>query len=201
MHKILGLMAVVILVTACGEFSYKRGATVTQLENTRQSCQAKGSADAVKKCMEDKGWTIQQLDSFEIFTVNEPDSDEQKEVVAAENSSELSAENAQQSEATQAVVAHKQQKIESSTKSSVKPDSKTSIKSKTKVASSNPLDTYVVSSWWKSGVRPDAFQVDSNMCVEKLGEAHKPIGKTQTVTVGFISCMNEKGWKALKKLR
>jgi len=198
MHKILGLMAVVILVTACGEFSYKRGATVTQLENTRQSCQAKGSADAVKKCMEDKGWTIQQLDSFEIFTENEPDGEEQNEMVAAENTRDLTIENAQKNGTTETVVADKQQ---SATHASVKPNSKTSIKSKTKVAPSNPLDTYVVSSWWKSGVRPDAFQVDSNRCVEKLGESHKPIGKTQTVTVGFISCMNEKGWKALKKLR
>ena len=186
-------MATVILITACGEFSYKRGATVTQLENTRQSCQVKGSAYAVKKCMEDKGWTIQQLDSFEIFTENEPDSEEQKEVVAAENSSESATENVQQTGVTQANDADKPQ-------TDTKPSAKISAKPKTKTAPSNPFDTYVVSSWWKSGVRPDAFQVDSNMCVEKLGEAHKPIGKTQTVTVGFISCMNAKGWKALKKL-
>ncbi len=193
MHKILGLIATVILITACGEFSYKRGANVAQLENTRQSCQAKGSDEAIKKCMEDKGWTIQKLDSFEIFTENEPKSDEQSEVVAAENASDLTIENGQKTGATETVVADKQQ---TASKSSVK----LSAKPKTKVAPTNPLDTFVVSSWWKSGVRPDAFQVDSNMCVEKLGEAHKPIGKTQTVTVGFISCMNGKGWKALKKL-
>lgn len=185
----LWLMAITIVLTACGEFSYKRGANVAQLENTRQSCQAKGSAEAIEKCMEDNGWTIQQLDSFEIFTEAEPKIDEQNEVVAAENTSELTIENAQKIGAPQAVVVDKQQ---TSTKTNAKP--------KTKVAPSNPLDTYVVSSWWKSGVKPDAFQVDSDSCVEKLGEAHKPIGKTQTVTVGFISCMNEKGWKALKKL-
>ena len=197
MHKILGLIAIATVITACGEFSYKRGANVAQLENTRQSCQAKGNDEAVKKCMEDSGWMIKKLDSFEIFTEAEPENEEQSEVVAAENASELTTENVQKSGVTQAVVADKQQtNIESSTK----PNAKPSAKPKTKVAPSNPLDTFVVSSWWKSGVRPDAFQVDSNMCVEKLGEAHKPIGKTQTVTVGFISCMNEKGWKALKKL-
>ena len=190
MHKMLGLIAIATLVTACGEFSYKRGANVAQLENTRQSCQAKVNAEAVEKCMKDNGWTIQKLDSFEIFTEAEPKSDEQSEVETAENTSDLTTENAQKTGVTETVVADKQQ---TATNPSAKP--------KTKVASSNPLDTYVVSSWWKSGVRPDAFQVDSNMCVEKLGEAHKPIGKTQTVTVGFISCMNEKGWKALKKLR
>lgn len=193
MHKILGLMATVILITACGEFSYKRGANVAQLENTRQSCQAKGNADAIKKCMEDNGWTIQKLDSFEIFTENEPKSDEQSEVVAAENTTDLTIENVQKNGTTETVVADKQQ-------TAPKPSVKSSAKPKTKVAPTNPLDTYVVSSWWKSGVRPDAFQIDSNMCVEKLGEAHKPIGKTQTVTVGFISCMSGKGWKALKKL-
>lgn len=189
MHKMLGLIAIATMLTACGEFSYKRGANVAQLETTRQSCQAKGSEIAVKKCMEDNGWTIQQLDSFEIFTEAEPKSDAQNEITAAENTSELTTENAQKTDAPQAVVADKPQ---STTKPSAKP--------KTQVAPTNPLDTYIVSSWWKSGVRPDAFQVDSNSCVAKLGEAHKPIGKTQTVTVGFISCMNEKGWKALKKL-
>jgi len=198
MHKILGLIAITTVITACGEFSYKRGANVAQLENTRQSCQAKGSAEAVKKCMEDNGWTIKELDSFEIFTEAEPESDEQSEVVATENASELTTENAQKTGAAETVVADKQQ---TNVESNAKPTTKPSVKPKRKVAPSNPLDTFVVSSWWKSGVRPDAFQVDSNMCVEKLGEAHKPIGKTQTVTVGFISCMNEKGWKALKKLR
>lgn len=189
MHKILGLIAATILVTACGEFSYKRGASVAQLENTRQSCQAKSTDIAIEKCMEDNGWTIQQLDSFEIFTEAEPKNDEQSEVVAAENTSELSTENAQKTSDSQAVVADKPQR------SNITNTSKT----KTKTTPSNLLDTYVVSSWWKTGVKPDAFKMDSNMCVEKLGEAHKPEGKTQTVTVGFITCINEKGWKALKK--
>lgn len=188
MKKMLWLMAITIVLTACGEFSYKRGASVAQLENTRQSCQAKNTDIAIEKCMENNGWTIQKLDSFEIFTEAEPKVDEQSELQAADNTSDLSIENAQKTGDSQAVVANKPKRPNNTNTS------------KTKTASSNPLDTHVVSSWWKTGVKPDAFKTDSDMCVEKLGEAHKPEGKTQTVTVGFITCMNEKGWKALKKI-
>jgi hypothetical protein len=188
-RRMLWLTTITIVLTACGEFSYKRGASAAQLENTRQSCQAKSTEIAIEKCMEDSGWTIKKLDSFEIFTEAEPKSDEPSELQATENRNDLNTQNAQKTGDAQAVVADKQQTLSNAN----------ATKSKTKVTSSNPLDTHVVSSWWKMGVKPDAFKSDSNMCVEKLGEAHKPEGKTQTVTVGFITCMNEKGWKALKK--
>ncbi|WP_047540455.1 hypothetical protein [Methylotenera versatilis] len=189
-RKNVWLMAITIALTACGEFSYKRGANVAQLENTRQTCQAKSSDVAIEKCMEDSGWTIQKLDSFEIFTETSVEDESQNDVQATEVASNLDSENTEKSSASQVVVADKPQQSNNTNTS----------KAKTKAAPSNPLDTHVVSSWWKTGVKPDAFKTDSNMCVEKLGEIHKPEGKTQTVTVGFITCMNEKGWKALKKL-
>lgn len=191
--KILGLMAITVVLNACGEFSYKRGANVAQLEKSRQACQTKGSEDAVEKCMKDNGWTIQKLDSFEIFSEAELKMDEKNEVLATENSSETSIENAQKMTTSQPNVADKPQTV-------LKTKAKPSTNSTSSTALGNPLQTHVVSSWWKIGAKPDAFKSDSNMCVEKLGEAHKPVGQTQTVTVGFISCMNGKGWKALKKL-
>ena len=156
MRNFVLIMAIAMGLSACGEFSYKRGASVAQLENTRQACQAKYTEADIEKCMEASGWTIQKLDSFEILTDTSANADK--------------------------------------TATSVKP-----IKASKKIATSNPLDTYVVPSWWKTGVKPDSFKTDSNACVEKLGEAHKPDSKTQTVTFGFIGCMAEKGWKAFKK--
>lgn len=187
-QKNIVLLMITMLITACGELSYKRGANVAQLENTRQACQAKGNSDAVEKCMEDNGWAIQKLDSFEIFTESELKTDNQNEAQITEANSDLSNEKAEKTSASQMPVADKPQT-----------SAKTNAQPKVKAKTSNPLDTYVVSSWWKTGVKPDAFKTDSNMCVDQLGEAHKPVGKTQTVTVGFINCMNTKGWKALKK--
>ncbi len=178
------LIAIAITVCACGEFSYKRGASVAQLENARQTCQSKTTDTDVEKCMEDNGWIIQKLDSFEILTDSSTKTDEtaadEKELLDSDKSAVYDEKTTTQEKPK--------------TTENVK-----SIKPAKKSVVSNPLDTFVVPSWWKTGVKPDAFKTDGNACVEKLGEAHKPDGKTQTVTFAFIGCMGEKGWKAFKK--
>ena len=184
MRNFVLIIAIAIGLNACGEFSYKRGANVAQLEQTRQSCQAKHTDADIEKCMEANGWMIQKLDSFEILTVTSANADEQyteqiknieheKSMVSGENTT--TPDNAKNAETTKPV----------------KPAKKKAV--------SNPLEHFVVPSWWKTGVKPDSFKTDSNACVDKLGEAHKPDGKTQTVTFAFIGCMAEKGWKAFKK--
>ena len=177
-------MAIALGLNACGELSYKRGASVAQLESTRQACQAKHTDSDIEKCMEANGWTIQKLDSFEIMTETSANTDEEK------------AEKIQNTEHEKSMVSGENTTTPDNpnAKDITKP-----IKPAKKKATSNPLDTFVVPSWWKTGVKPDSFKTDSNACVEKLGEAHKPDGKTQTVTYAFIGCMAEKGWKAFKK--
>ena len=177
-------MAITTVLNACGELSYKRGASVTQLENTRQACQAKHTDVDIEKCMEDNGWTIQKLDSFEIMTETSVSTEEQ------------SAEQIESANSEKKLVSGENTTITDKPKNS---DTSKSIKQAKKKVVSNPLDTFIVPSWWKTGVKPDSFKADSNACVEKLGEAHKPEGKTQTVTYAFIGCMFEKGWKAFKK--
>jgi hypothetical protein len=182
MRNFVLTMAIAISICACGEFSYKRGASVAQLEKTRQTCQAKYTDDDIEKCLEANGWTIQKLDSFEIVTET------------SENAEEQVVEQANPSDTNKNVVSDEKTTNPDKTATAVKP-----IKPSKKIITSNPLDTFVVPSWWKTGVKPDSFKTDSNACVEKLGEAHKPEGKTQTVTYAFIGCMAEKGWKAFKK--
>jgi hypothetical protein len=184
MRIFISTMAIAICLNACGEFSYKRGASVAQLENTRQACKAKHTDDDIEKCMEDNGWTIQKLDSFEIVTETSANTEEQ------------SVEQANPSDTNKNIVSD--EKTTSTDKAKVAGNTK-SIKPAKKLATSNPLDTFIVPSWWKTGVKPESFKTDSNACVEKLGEAHKPESKTQTVTYAFIGCMAEKGWKAFKK--
>ena len=184
MRIFISTMAIAICISACGEFSYKRGASVAQLEKTRQTCQAKHIDNDIEKCMEANGWTVQKLDSFEIVTEISANNDEEK------------------AEQTQNTEHEKSMASGENTTTSDKPKTNEitkPIKPAKKKATSNPLDTFVVPSWWKTGVKPGSFKTDSNACVEKLGEAHKPEGKTQTVTFAFIGCMAEKGWRAFKK--
>ena len=78
MRNFVLVMAISLGLNACGEFSYKRGANVAQLEKTRQTCQAKHIDNDIEKCMEANGWTVQKLDSFEIMTETSANTDEEK---------------------------------------------------------------------------------------------------------------------------
>lgn len=173
-------IALIVLVTlsicACGELSYKRGAPVGQYENTRKACQEKSPIRDIQQCMQENGWSVQQLDSLEIMT-------------------DFNTEPAQK-KMDPSTTLDKEAAIQSNQKNSEFVTQSTSIK---KAVTSNPLDKFVVPSWWKTGVNSDSFRVDSEACVEKLGVDHQPEYKTQTVTYAFISCMIEKGWVAFKK--
>ena|SRR5450830_791223 len=61
-------------MNGCGEFAYKQGASARDLENTKKSCLAKSTNQAiVDKCVEDNGWFVQSLgaaDPMEIFKIS-----------------------------------------------------------------------------------------------------------------------------------
>ena len=61
-------------------------------------------------------------------------------------------------------------------------------------------DTFKVSSWWKAGGGADSLKSDTEECVARLGETHRPVQtqQTQTATRGLLLCMKEKGWSALR---
>ena len=77
-------------------------------------------------------------------------------------------------------------------------ESKAESKIESKPASENPLDTYIINSWWKIGAGRDALDSNIDECVAKLGEAHKPDLKKHQFTRGMILCMREKGWRDLQ---
>jgi hypothetical protein len=60
------------------------------------------------------------------------------------------------------------------------------------------LDTFKVSSWWKTGSGAESLKTDTEACVVKLGAAHRPDNQTQTATRGLLLCMREKGWSGLR---
>lgn len=175
----------VSLLSGCGELSYKRGASPNELEKTKQTCQTNSNYKVIEKCLEDNGWTLQKLGAFDAF-----------EEIITKNDSQTSKET------THITDSKLNENIEKVTTANVptQPSNKYTIKTSAKITPFNPLDTYIVNSWWKTGAKADGFKVDSSFCEAKLGEAHKLDPKNQTATTGFIVCMREKGWKAIKKL-
>ncbi len=192
MNKYLGMGLIAVLTSGCGELSYKRGASANDLEIAKQSCQSAGNEKAVSKCLEDQGWVVQNLGDMDLFAVASASSDSrspaaplvldvaEKRVVGSTDNKEKTASVGQQR--SQTATAAETRQIN------------------TPPLPTSPLDVYTVSSWWKLGAGREAMEANTTECVEKLGAAHQPNHKNQQVTRGFVICMHEKGWKALRAL-
>ncbi len=62
----------------------------------------------------------------------------------------------------------------------------------------DPMDTFKVGSWWKAGGSAGSLGLDTDACVARLGEAHRPDNRTQQATRGLLLCLKEKGWSGLR---
>ncbi len=184
-----------LLLAACGgEFTYKRGATPADLEKTKAMCKAQTSEAQVNKCLEDNGWVVQKLDDMDLFPVSAK-FDNVHDIETGATPAPASQTSTATTPAAPAAVSSSKASTSAATAPS-QPSATT-----TPAAPANPLDTYVISSWWKLGVMGDALQADTDACVATLGEAHRPNSKTQTATRGFIVCMRGKGWSALRAVK
>ena len=67
MKKLLWMAVLPLMVSGCGELSYKRGASTQDLEAAKAACQSAGSEKAAEQCLEDKGWTVKKLDDVDLF--------------------------------------------------------------------------------------------------------------------------------------
>ncbi len=186
MKKLLWMAMATVLVSGCGELSYKRGASTQDLEAAKAACRSAGSDKAAEQCLEDKGWTVKKLDDVDLFaTVG----------VTPDNRNPSAFTIPAFVPVTPAVVSG------SSVVSSAAPQAAPPTQPTAPVAPpppASPMDLYTISSWWKIGADREAQAADTNECVTTLGEAHKPNAKTQQVTRGFVVCMHGKGWKALR---
>lgn len=173
------LVFLVLLASGCGEFAYKRGANSSDLENTKKSCKAKyPDPAALEKCMTDNGWTIQNLGKMEPL-----DADPVIEATVIPSNQRI--ENA--SSAPDRKAGSGQQVLPGTTQV-VQPEKKIP----------DMLDTFKISSWWKAGSGAESLKVDTEACVARLGEAHRPNIQTQSATRGLLLCMKEKGWSGLR---
>jgi len=53
-----------------------------------------------------------------------------------------------------------------------------------------------VSAWWKLGASKADLDAAADLCVARLGAAHRPDPLLRRVTSAFKSCLQEKGWRA-----
>jgi len=175
------LLLFTLLLSGCGELAYKRGANSSDLDVAKKSCRAKAQdAAAVEKCMADRGWVVQNLarmaplDADPVVEATALPSDRRIENPASTTPGKQGAED----------------------DVSALPGSPhlTPIVKK----APDVLDTFNVSSWWKTGSGAESLKADTEACVASLGAAHRPDNQTQTVTRGLLLCMKGKGWSGLR---
>jgi hypothetical protein len=177
LRRLSTLLAMIFLISGCGELAYKSGASGNDLANDRAACKSQDPTPAsVEKCLTNKGWTVQRLDKLE-----PTDADPVIEATVIPSNRRIENIGAYPSVA--------QNPTGNST-----PDT-TSIPPK-KVP--DLLDKFTVNSWWKKGGSANDLQEAMNACAATLGDAHAPDATKQHVTRGLLLCMKEKGWSGLR---
>lgn len=174
-HVLVALAAGCLLLDGCGEFAYKRGAGQDNLKAAQQECQAAGGKPAnYEKCMQRRGWFVQELgDLGEIDGSVKPD------------------DPAKLTETDPvATVGTKQDNRD--TDSPGQPTAEVLATSKTL------LDVFIISSWWKFGGSPAELKASISDCVSQLGEEHAPSSDMHKATRGLLLCMKKRGWHGLQ---
>ncbi len=157
-------MLAISLLSGCGEFAYKRGATANDLQAARKNCSAQGDSPViVEQCLADNGWTVKPLDKMDPLLATAGISDNR-------TGKQISKGNSKPSE-------------ESLSAEPAKP--------------ADPLDSFRISSWWKTGADGNALKSAINECVASLGEEYRPAPGSLNATRGLLVCMRSKGWYAL----
>lgn len=164
-----------LLLLACGEIAYKRGASANDLDKTRKACAAKDSTKtAIEKCMIDNGWAFQNLESSELISnmQNEPEPIIAKSITKSNSHEEIPI-------ITKNVTGDRTV----NTPGNMKP--------------TDPMETFKIGSWWKLGGGSVNLKLSIQECVTTLGEAYQPDPQTKKVTRGLLQCMKSKGWHGL----
>jgi len=207
MKKLLGIAMLALLVSGCGELSYKRGASTQDLESAKRACQSAGSERAAEQCLQDQGWMVKKLDDIELFATAgvSPDNRNPSVFTTPEFVPVTPVATVAPAAGTTAAVAAPESpslaskaSVGSPAPQAATPQLLASTPPAPVPLPTSPLDIYTISSWWKIGADREALAGDTNDCVATLGAAHKPNATTQQVTRGFVVCMHAKGWKALR---
>lgn len=190
MKKLTLLWLTTLLISGCGEFSYKRGASVRDLENTKKTCQS-SSEQAMEKCLNAHGWVVKKLDTLEFIS-----GDISKD--APDDLASVSTSPATETQPAQKTADAAKTLPSDTTPTSTQPSTKQAA---APIAQRDPFETVKISSWWKTGGNDTKFQADIQQCKTQLGVAHTPDMAKQLYTRAFVGCMYSHGWKALGKAK
>ena len=210
------LVVMLFMATGCGEIAYKQGASAKDYEATKKSCKSAGDDAAVEKCLEDKGWAVQNLGTIglpdsELFATATVSDDNRNPVSALKDAKKNKPlENSAISEATPTLDVTKLADTQDINPTSDKPLTAKPQTAQTSAPSSappqtpakptvNPFEQYKINSWWKMGAGREALEASMAACANTLGDAHQPDRKTQTFTRAFAACMYDKGWRGLRE--
>lgn len=197
-----------LLLQACGEFSYKRGASFNDLNQAKRDCQSTHkTADRVEQCLAEKGWVVRNFDDEDpVMTIEAAESSHG--MAKAPEASRSHARAEPLTEGSEANAAADQDSTEatpttdtaSATSQAASPETTTTSGTKQPATPKpkDPLDIFLVSSWWKMGAGAAALKTDTETCVAKLGEVHRPDPVSLKTTRGLLICMRDKGWYALQ---
>jgi hypothetical protein len=179
---LMGMVSVVTgLLAGCGEFAYKRGANAVDLRQEKADCKRKGDDQtAYAQCMASKGWSIQQLEEFDPVATILPTDNREPALIQAEID-----------QAAVVAAGHRSQDAD-------KADASQTATPPQAVARKDPMDPFVIGSWWKAGGNPDKLKVDMQACAATLGDGHQPVTTPGTgkfkVTRGMLLCLRQQGW-------
>lgn len=211
-NKTIIIIVLACIEVACGEVSYKRGASVRDIENAHKACRGVSEAE-FSACLQKQGWEIQKFDDSDLFaevavTDNRgtpPAKAERSAFVEIQENADTNSEEKNVTAATNSGVQPEIGAVNKSSENTTTTAKASVTEPKSAVqpppAPVDPLKTYKINSWWKFGGTPDHLKRDQNQCVATLGEAHQPDMKTQTYTRGLIECLHKNGWKALKAMK
>lgn len=211
----LALLSAVLCLqlAACGEFSYKRGANAGDLQQAKSRCESQYKQSAtqaaeVERCLAAEGWVVKDFDKDDpvlsvMFTDNQRGpgpvtSYERREAdIPALPASNPASEPGDLAASDPAPSnPGKAQTVAGSATTLATPPA--SVTPAAPPAPKDPLDIFLISSWWKVGGGPDALKADTDACVTTLGEAHRPDRTTLKTTRGLLLCMRDRGWRALQ---
>jgi hypothetical protein len=171
-----------LMLTACGEVSFKRGAGPDQYARDKLLCQKNNTqGDQVQKCMEDSGWSVAKLDKIDLdlVAVAHPE-DNQRTVIKKDEVSSKSDAVKTNSEINQA----KNKQSSSST-----PNQEETIVNK----------NFKISSWWKMGGSDDQSKSAIKACSAELNETPIVDSNYKVYSRDFLICMKKAGWSGLRK--
>jgi hypothetical protein len=162
------LLLLAVLLSGCGELAYKRGASSSDLEAAKQSCREKGPDPAA----------VEKCMADRGWVVQNLSRMEPLEADPVVEASAIPSDRRIENAASATPGAAQ---------------SATAVKRTPEMT-----DTFKVSSWWKTGSGAASLKADTEECVAKLGEAHRPDSQTQSATRGLLLCMKDKGWSGLR---